>query len=88
METCLDSLISQDFAPKTGIHFSAILLRPIGSWPFKGDRMGRLWNGIRALPRNRSSERLAHDEGGGPRSVGAAIIAGPLPHLDEPEPLV
>jgi hypothetical protein len=26
-QTCLDPLISQDFEPKTGIHFSAILLR-------------------------------------------------------------
>ena len=50
--------------------------------------MGRLWNGIRALPWNRSSERLAHDDRGRPRSVGAAIIAGPLADFDEAEPLV
>ena len=36
----------------------------------------------------RLSERLAHDDCGGARSVGAAIIAGALSDLDEPEALI
>src|ERR1700692_1161771 len=40
------------------------------------------------LSGRRLSERLAHDDGGGARSVGAAIIAGALTDFGEPETLI
>src|SRR5208337_585482 len=42
----------------------------------------------RQRTRPRSSERLAHDEGGGLRSVVATIIAQAFPDFDEAEALV